>query len=169
MQTYFGFSWILGCLAFGFIVILKPRGCQITKLYLCIFSLIICGFCCFLADFVQGVSHWFYISISPWDFLLKFLSLPYYSALEGVLGVQRRWLGEGAIVFLLGLLCFFCQDGMAFKKPTKIIKIQWKVTVFRIFSEFVHFWLENSGPNQLDELKRIILLLLTPMSSLEEE
>ena len=57
LQTYFGFSWILGCLAFGFIVILKPRGCQITKLYLCIFSLIICGFCCFLADFVQGVSH----------------------------------------------------------------------------------------------------------------
>ena len=56
LQTYFGFSWILGCLAFGFIVILKPRGCQITKLYLCIFSLIICGFCCFLADFVQGVS-----------------------------------------------------------------------------------------------------------------
>jgi len=56
LQTYFGFSWILGCLAFGFIVILKPRGCQITKLYLCIFSLIICGLCCFLADFVQGES-----------------------------------------------------------------------------------------------------------------
>lgn len=56
LQTYFGASWILGCLSFGFIVILKPRGCQITKLYLCIFSLIICGFCCFLADFVQGES-----------------------------------------------------------------------------------------------------------------
>ena len=25
---------------------------------------------------------------------------------------------------------------------------------FRIFSEFVQFWLENSGPNQLDELNR---------------
>ena len=67
LQTYFGASWILGCLSFGFIVILKPRGCQITKLYLCIFSLIICGFCCFLADFVQGVRDHLY----RWLFLRK--------------------------------------------------------------------------------------------------
>ena len=38
---------------------------------------------------------------------------------------------------------------------------------FGIFSEFVQFWLENSNPNQLDELKWIILLLLTPKPSLE--
>lgn len=56
IQMYFGASWILGCLFFGFIVILKPRGCQITKLYLCIFSLIINALCCFLADFVHGES-----------------------------------------------------------------------------------------------------------------
>ena len=32
---------------------------------------------------------------------------------------------------------------------------------FGIFSEFVQFWLENSVPNQTDEVKWIILLLLT--------
>jgi hypothetical protein len=40
---------------------------------------------------------------------------------------------------------------------------------FGIFSKFVQFWLENSGPNQLDELKWIKLLLLTPKLSLEAE
>jgi hypothetical protein len=54
IQVYLGASWILGCLSFGFIVILKPRGCQITKVYLCILSLSICGFCCFLANHVTG-------------------------------------------------------------------------------------------------------------------
>ena len=55
------------------------------------------------------------------------------------------------------------------KKPTKIIKSSEKLLFFWIFSEFVQFWLENSGPNQLDELKWIILLLLTPKPSLEAE
>ena len=61
-----------------------------------------------------------------WDFLPKFLSLHYYSTLEGVLGVQRRGQAQGTIICLFGPL-FFSQNGMAFKKPTKIIKIQWKV------------------------------------------
>ena len=56
IQSYFGASWILGCLSFGFIVILKPRGCQVTKLYLCIFSLILASLCSFLANFVRGES-----------------------------------------------------------------------------------------------------------------
>ena len=64
-----------------------------------------------------------------WDFLPKFLSLHYYTTLEGVLGVQRRGQGQGTIICLLGPL-FFSQNGMIFKKPTKIIKIQWKATVF---------------------------------------
>ena len=37
-----------------------------------------------------------------------------------------------------------------------------KSLFFGIFSKFIQFWLENSGQNQLDELKWIILLLLTP-------
>ena len=59
--------------------------------------------------------------ISHWDFLPKFLSLHYYTTLEGVLGVQRCRQAQGTC--LLGPL-FFSQNGMTFKKPTKIIKIQ---------------------------------------------
>jgi hypothetical protein len=58
-----------------------------------------------------------------WDFLPKILSLHYYTTLEGVLGVQRSRKAQGTIICLFGLL-FFCQNGMTFKKPTKIIKIQ---------------------------------------------
>jgi hypothetical protein len=55
------------------------------------------------------------------------------------------------------------------KNLQKISKSTEKLLFFRIFSEFVQFWLENSGPNQLDELKLTILLLLTPKPSLEAE
>ena len=64
-----------------------------------------------------------------WDFWTNFLLLQYYTTLEGVLGVQKRGQGQGTIICLLGLL-FFSQNGMTSKKPTKIIKIQWKATVF---------------------------------------
>jgi hypothetical protein len=84
------------------------------------------------------------------------------------LGVQRSKQAQGTIICLFGQM-FFSQNGMTLKKPTKIIKIQLKVTVFRIFSEFFQFWLKNSGPNQLNELKLTTLLLLTPKPSLEAE
>ena len=58
-----------------------------------------------------------------WDFLPKFLSLHYYTTLEGVLGVQRSGQAQGTIICLFGPL-FFSQNGMTLKKPTKIIKIQ---------------------------------------------
>ena len=64
-----------------------------------------------------------------WDFLPKFLSLHYYTTREGVLGVQRSGQAQRTIICLLSPL-FFRQNGITFKKPTKIIKIQWKVTVF---------------------------------------
>jgi hypothetical protein len=54
--------------------------------------------------------------------LPKFLSLNYHTTLEGVLVVQRRGQAQGTLMFLFGVL-FFSQNGMAFKKPTKIIKI----------------------------------------------
>ncbi len=54
VQAYLGASWVLGCLSFGFIVILKPRGCMIDKTHLCIFSLVICGLACFLLPSVIG-------------------------------------------------------------------------------------------------------------------
>ena len=57
-----------------------------------------------------------------WDLLLKFLSLHYYTTLESVLGVQRSRQAQGTIICLFGLL-FFSQNGITFKKPTKIIKI----------------------------------------------
>ena len=64
-----------------------------------------------------------YICSAHWDFLPKFLSLHYYTTLEGVLCVQRRGQGQGTRICLLGPL-FFRQNGMPFKKPIKIIKIQ---------------------------------------------
>ena len=60
--------------------------------------------------------------LAHWDFLPKFLSLHYYTTLEGVLGVQRSGKAQGTIICLFGLL-FFSQNGMTFKKATKIIKI----------------------------------------------
>ena len=54
--------------------------------------------------------------------LSKFLSLHYYNPLEGVLGVQRSGQAQGTIICLFGPL-FFSQNGITFKKPTKIIKI----------------------------------------------
>ena len=64
--------------------------------------------------------------MAHWDFFPKFLSLHYYTTLEGVLGVKRSGQAHGTIICLFELL-FFSQNGMTFKKPTKIIKIQWKV------------------------------------------
>ena len=64
-----------------------------------------------------------YKYITHWDFLPKFLSLHCYTILESVLGVQRSGQAQGTIICLLGPL-FFSQNGMTFKKPTKIIKIQ---------------------------------------------
>ena len=58
-----------------------------------------------------------------WDFLPKFLSLHYYTTLEGVLGVQRSGQAQGTIICLFQLL-FFSQNGMTLIKTTKIIKIQ---------------------------------------------
>jgi hypothetical protein len=107
-------------------------------------------------------------TLPHWDFLPKFLSLHYYTNLEGVLGVQRSRQAQGTIICLFGPL-FFSQNGMTFKKLQKLSKSMEKLLFFGIFSKFVQFWLENSSPNQLDELKWIILLLLTPKPSLEAE
>ena len=106
--------------------------------------------------------------ISHWDFLTKILSLHYYTILEGVLGVQRSGQAQGTIICLFGPL-FFSQNGMTLKNLQKLPKSREKILIFGILSEFVQFWLENSSPNQLDELKWITLLLLTPKPSLEAE
>jgi hypothetical protein len=63
-------------------------------------------------------------------------------------------------------MLFFSQNGMTFEIKSKSSE---KLLVFRIFSEFVQFWLENSGSNQLDELKLTMLLLLTTKPFLEAE
>ena len=60
--------------------------------------------------------------IAHWDFLPKFLSLHYYTTLEGVLGVQRCRQAQGTIIYLFGPL-FFSKNGLTLKKAKKIIKI----------------------------------------------
>ena len=60
--------------------------------------------------------------------------------------VQRSGQAQGTMIYLFGLL-FFSQDGGTLKKATKIIKIIKKLLLFGIFSEFIQFWLENSGSN----------------------
>ena len=117
-----------------------------------------------LKEYLSG----FGIGITLWDFLPKFLSLHYYTTLEGVLGIQRSGQVQETIICLFVPL-FFSPNSMTFKKPKKISKSSEKLLFFGIFSEFVQFWLENSSSNQLDELKWIILLLLTPKSSIEVE
>jgi hypothetical protein len=114
---------------------------------------------------VPQVTAW---PIAHWDFLPKFLSLHYYTTLEGVLGVQRRGQAQGTIICLFGLL-FFSQNEMTFINQQKLSKSTERLLFFRIFSEFVQFWLKNSGPNQLGKFKLIIPLLLTPKPSLEAE
>ena len=65
------------------------------------------------------IGHFSFMTIaSHWDFLPKFLSLHYYTTLEGALGVQRRGQGQRTIICLLGPL-FFSQNGMMFKKTYK--------------------------------------------------
>ena len=82
-------------------------------------------FCIVILLYLVNTCH----MLSHWDFLPKFLSLHYYTTLEGVLGIQKSRQAQGTIICLFGLLCFN-QNGMTFKKTTKIIKIHWKVTVF---------------------------------------
>ena len=84
--------------------------------------------------------------------------------LKGVLGVQRN--GQ-AHLFVWS--AFFSLNGMALKNLQKLTKSIENLLIFRIFSEFVQFWLKDSSQNQLDELNPIILLLLTPKTSLESE
>ena len=81
------------------------------------------------AIFQQWLIIWQNITSAHWDFMPKFLSLHYYTTMEGVLGVQRSGQAPESIICLFGPL-FFSQNGMTLKKPTKIIKVQWKVTVF---------------------------------------
>jgi hypothetical protein len=100
--------------------------------------------------------------------LPKFLSLHYYATLEGVLGVQRSGQAQGTMICWFGLL-FFSQKEMTLKKLQKLSKSREKLLFSRIISEFVQFWLENSGPNPLDELMLTILLLLTPKPSVKVE
>ena len=102
--------------------------------------------------------HW--SSSAHWNFLAKFHSLHYYTTLEGVLGVQRSRQAQETIICLFGLL-FFSRNRMSFKNLQKWSKSSEKLLFFRIYSEFVQFCQENSGPNQLDELNLTILLLLT--------
>ena len=84
------------------------------------------------------------------------------------MGVQRSVQAQETIICLSGPL-FFSQNEMTLKNLQKLSKSSEKLLVFGILSEFVQFWLKNSGPNQLDELKWIILLLLKPKPSLEAE
>ena len=61
------------------------------------------------ADADKGFKGLETIWISHWDFLPKFLSLYYYTTLEGVLGVQRSGQAQETIICLFGLL-FFSQN-----------------------------------------------------------
>ncbi len=84
------------------------------------------------------------------------------------MGVQKSGQAQGTIICLFGPL-FFSQNGITLKDLQKLSKSSEKLLFFRIVSEFVQFWLENSGPNQIGKLKLTILLLLTPKPSLEAE
>jgi hypothetical protein len=73
------------------------------------------------------------------------------------------------LLFVCLVRCFSVEMEWHSKNLQKLSKSTAKLLFFRIFSEFVQFWLGNRGPNQLDELKLTILLLLTPKPSLKAE
>ena len=83
------------------------------------------------------------ICSTHWDFLPKFLSLHYYTTLEGALGVKRSGQAQETIICIFGQL-FFSQNGMTFKNLQKLSKSSEKLLFFGILSEFVQFWL-NCG------------------------
>ena len=71
-----------------------------------------------------------------WDFLPKYLSIYFYTTLEGFLDVQRSGKAQKTISCLFGPL-FFTQNGRTFKNLQKVSKSSEKLMFFRIFSEFV--------------------------------
>ena len=109
------------------------------------------------------------ITIPHWDFLPKFLSLHYYTHPGGCLGCpQKRTIARNYNLFVW-FSVFWPKWNDIKKNLQKLSKSIKKLLFFGILSEFIQFWLENGGPNQLDELKWIILLLLIPQPSLEAE
>ena len=72
-------------------------------------------------------------------------------------------------LFVCLVHCFSGKMDLHLKNLQKLSKSSEDLLLSRIFLEFVQFWVENRGPNLLDELKLTTLLLLTCKSSLEEE
>ena len=72
-------------------------------------------------------SRWLRLLHTHWNFLSKFLSLYYYTTLEGVLGVQRIGQAQETITCLFGPQ-FFSQNGMTlktYKKYQNPVKSYW--------------------------------------------
>lgn len=54
LQTYLGLGWVLGCCAFGFVVLQKNTECRVGRQYLCQASMFLCGVSTLAFTAVEG-------------------------------------------------------------------------------------------------------------------
>ncbi|KAK8752648.1 hypothetical protein OTU49_006681, partial [Cherax quadricarinatus] len=54
LQTYLGLGWVIGCCAFGFVVLQKNTECRVGRQYLCQASMFLCGVCTLAFTAVEG-------------------------------------------------------------------------------------------------------------------
>ncbi|XP_042206022.1 monocarboxylate transporter 12-like isoform X1 [Homarus americanus] len=54
LQTYLGLGWVIGCCAFGFVVLQKNTECRVGRQYLCQASMFLCGISTLAFTAVEG-------------------------------------------------------------------------------------------------------------------
>ncbi|XP_066984132.1 monocarboxylate transporter 10-like isoform X2 [Macrobrachium rosenbergii] len=54
LQTYLGVGWVIGCCAFGFVVVQKNTECRVGRQYLCQASMFLCGVATLAFTAVEG-------------------------------------------------------------------------------------------------------------------
>lgn len=54
LQTYLGLGWVIGCCAFGFVVLQKNTECRVGRQYLCQASMFLCGVSTLAFTAVEG-------------------------------------------------------------------------------------------------------------------
>nr|XP_053641861.1 monocarboxylate transporter 12-like [Cherax quadricarinatus] len=57
LQTYLGLGWVIGCCAFGFVVLQKNTECRVGRQYLCQASMFLCGVCTLAFTAVEAGYH----------------------------------------------------------------------------------------------------------------
>ena len=114
----------------------------------------------------RGKSLILYIFITL-GFFVKISFTPLLFHAGGCLGCSKKRTRSRSYSLFAWSAGFFAKMVWHSKNLQTLSKSSIKLVFFRIFSEFVQFCQKNSSPDQLNELKLTILLLLTPKPSLD--